>query len=108
MDAILARIGAASKTRIGPKTVLSGPKGNEIVEVSPSVLSSAAGLSDDLYSLARAIASEGGNEPPPVMLAIGEAIRNRAKYTGKTISKLVLYDPNPGQSGYYGRQAGGR
>lgn len=106
-------INAASTTKIGPRTVLSGPAGNEIVEVSPLVLAEAAKLDPEIYALGRAIQSEEGNADGATLLAVAEAIRNRARYLaskGKdgSILSLVTYDPDKTQSGKFGRQAGGR
>lgn len=110
----LQTINSIPRERIGPKTVLSGPKGNEIIEVSPTVLAAATGLDPDLYALARVIESEEGSADASVLVAVAEIVRNRARYLSerdgkpKSILSLVLYDPDQGQSGHFGRQSGGR
>lgn len=60
------------------------------------------GLTLDEYTLARVIASEGGREPRPHQLAIGDADITRARAHGRSIFAHAT-----GGSGRYGRQGYG-
>lgn len=100
--AVIAAIQAASMSKVGTKTSLTG----EVVTIAPSLLADSAQLPLDVYSVARLVASEWGSGPAPGLLAIAEAARNRAKALGQTMTAMLTKDTNAAQTGYYGRQTG--
>lgn len=74
------------------------------VQCRPVDMAKAAGVSFEVYTLARYMASEVGSGPAAEKLAVGEAALNRAALEGISITKLLVYrqastHPN---YGYYG------
>ena len=99
----LARIAAASRTRVGPATSLEA---NAYVPIPPAALAAQAGVELEAYSLARNVESEEGSGQAAVLLAVAEVGRNRARAKKLSITDALTRDNTPGQSGFYGRQAG--
>jgi hypothetical protein len=87
---------AGRATTINPETGL--------ISVGPGTLASEAKLDLDVYSLARMMSSEHGNQADAYLVAVGWAVRNEAKRKGITITKLVTDGAGGGGSGYYGQQ----
>lgn len=75
-----------------------------VVPGSPDSLASNAGVDVEVYSLARALASEEGVSPIATQAAVAHAINNHANQSGKSITALVIAAVNPAHRGSYGTQ----
>jgi len=87
--------------RVGPATTL-GDDG--LVDADPAQLASAAGLDLETYSLARALASEHGQDADVYCEAVAWAIRNKAIERNTTIFDLVTNGAGTAGDGRYGEQ----
>ena len=93
-------ISATNGDRVGPATALDA---NGVVTEVPNVLAQAAGLDLETYSLARAIASEHGNDPTAICIAVAHVILNSARETHRTVVDRIV--PTSGKwAGLYARQ----
>lgn len=101
MDALtsLAQLGRGSRLTRAPYNTTTG-----VVPGSPEDLAAQAGLDGEVYSLARAIASEEGHSDFLIKVAVAHAINNYAAKHGKTITSLVTKAKLPAHSGFYGTQ----
>ena len=92
------------------KRVTNAPAGPDgIVRVPPDELARQAGVSLDVYALARMLRSEHGSEAERVKVAVGWAAVNQAKASGVSISRLLLRGTAKGGSdGYFGAQNVGK
>lgn len=75
-----------------------------VVPGSPDSLAAIAGVDVDVYSLARALASEEGNSSAATQVAVAHAINNHASGAGKSITALVVYAKLASHRGFYGTQ----
>jgi len=75
-----------------------------VVPGTPDSLAAIAGVDVDVYSLARALASEEGTSSNGTQVAVAWAIRNHASQAGKTITSLVTAAKLASHKGHYGTQ----
>lgn len=73
----------------------------------PAALAVGAGVTLDVYALARMIASEAGGQKFIAQQAVGIVAANYAADHGQSISALLLHSTHAG-SGYFGKQSQGR
>lgn len=79
------------------------------VPLQPDALAAGAGMDVDAYSLARCITAEEGTGYAGARLGVGFAIRNQARHSGHSITKLVTRAvKTTAADGFYGKQAQGR
>lgn len=112
---VIATVGAANWTR-KVQTKLNSDKTVTIDghnPIAPEELARREGLPLEVYSLARVIQSEHGNDPQIVQIAVGHAVWNQARATKQTITKLLTNcyrsrNVRPGCHGFYGAQEQGR
>lgn len=76
-----------------------------VVPGDPSDLADQAGLSQEAYSLARALSSEEGSSDTTTQAAVCWCIINEAHRRGTSITALVTQAKNPDHSGSYGTQS---
>lgn len=99
LDAITS-LGRGSRLTRAPYDTDTG-----VVPGAPADLAAAAGLDQEAYSLARAIASEEGHSDTTIKLAVAWAIKNYADRHGRSITSLVTRANNPAHDGSYGTQS---
>lgn len=92
------------------KRVTNAPAGADgLVRVPPDELARQAGVSLDVYALARMLRSEHGSEGERVKIAVGWAAVNQARASGVSISRLLLRGTAKGGSdGLFGAQNVGK
>jgi len=105
--------GTVPRTVRGTDASLRKGDDDQIIRISPAELALSAGVTVNVYSLARAIESEWGHGPIPGLFAVGETIRNHAGRVGRSVSDVLLAvddDVAPKEReedrGFYGRQRG--
>lgn len=101
------RIAAAPMTRLTTSTI-DVANGYSIVRETPTDLAARAGVNVDVYSCARMIASEDGSANGYVLLALAEAIRNRARAANMTITRRLTISSKNESAGKYSEQAAGK
>lgn len=106
-SAALAEIDAADSSRVGPSTrTTKTASGYTVVDGEPSTLAASAGLSLDVYALARMICSEYGSGSSAELLALAETTRNRARTAGVSIFSLLTRSSSSERAGKFGEQLG--
>jgi len=85
-------------------TRCSYDKTTGVVPCDPTSLADQAGQSLEVYSLARAVASEEGRSSSAVKALVAHAINNEARRRGSSITALVTRAKLPAHNGMYGTQ----
>ena len=98
----------ASTGRVGPSTSAQTVEGFKVITTQPSWLASEAGVSVDVYSLARMVASEDYSATPETHLCLAETAYNKAKLRGQSVTRLLTYSSKSAHNTLYGEQAAGR
>jgi hypothetical protein len=105
---IYAAIDGAGRSRVGDKATAETIGQYVIVDEAPQDLADAAGLSLDVYSLARMIASENGSASAATLLALAESTRNEAERRGGSVTALLTRSSVAAAQGKYSEQAAGK
>lgn len=89
---------------------LAGGKSLLVVSESPASLAAQAKATEDEYSLARLLKSEGYSGPlsqkARALVAIGQSVINKAKSVKKSVTELLTHSEIPAANGLYGEQSG--
>lgn len=96
---IITSIQKGARVTIAPYSKTTGT-----VPGTPDSLAAVAGVDVDVYSLARALASEEGNSSTATQVAVAWAISNHAGLSGKSITELVTQAKLAAHRGRYGTQ----
>jgi len=96
-------------TKVTHGTTVTQDGVSHIVE-SPASLAAQAGVSLDVYSLGRCIASEGhsgpSSEDEKAAIAIGQVVANGARKRGVSVTNLLIRSNYASANGHYGEQLG--
>jgi len=112
LQTALTRPGAGDALTHATLTTVATGTGDtvKVTLAQPEVLAARSGLSREEYALARCIRSEGyGGDPvgrAAAAVAIGQAIRNGAALSHKSIEAKLTYSLFPEARGLYGEQSG--
>jgi len=98
-DEVVSRV--INGARVGPRTQLTD---DGLVDGDPFALAEAAGLDPNTYALARALASEHGQDPDPYLEAVAWAIRNKAVERRVTLIQLLTDGAGTAGDGWFGEQ----
>lgn len=79
-------------------------KDTGLVPCDPHQLAAQAGVSDEVYALARAVSSEEGGSTNTTKAIVAWAIKNEAARRGSSVFSLVTHAKLPSHSGVYGTQ----
>lgn len=105
----LAAIASAGTALVGPDAETTTAGDYTYVDASPHTLAAAASVSQDVYTVARMVASEEGRGSSAEKLALAEAARNKAAQRGVSVTSLLTSSTHGAPfSGRYGEQAAGR